>query len=72
MPSGAFLITNIMINIGKFLKETQFEMKHVVWPSRTKALVYALVVIIFSAALGYMLGAFDALFQSGLKQVLFK
>ena len=60
------------MKIANFLRETKLEMKHVVWPSRTKALVYALVVIIFSAALGYMLGAFDFLFQTGLKSIILK
>jgi preprotein translocase SecE subunit len=58
------------MKIANFLRETKLEMKHVVWPTRTKALVYALVVIIFSVALGYMLGGFDYLFQTGLKSVI--
>ena len=59
------------MSITQFLRETKAEMRQVVWPSRTKAIVYALVVIIFSVALGYFLGAFDALFQGGLRSVLY-
>jgi preprotein translocase SecE subunit len=51
------------MSITTFLRETSQEMKHVVWPSRKRAVIYALVVILFSVALGYMLGGFDLLFK---------
>lgn len=60
-----------MAKIGQFLRETRIEMKHVVWPTRTRAIVYAVVVIVFSLALGYLLGGFDLLFRSGLRTILF-
>jgi preprotein translocase SecE subunit len=58
------------MNVAKFLRETQSEMRQVIWPTRTRAILYAAVVIIFSVVIGYLLGGFDMLFQSVLK-VLF-
>jgi preprotein translocase SecE subunit len=52
-----------MNTITNFFKQTYTEMKHVVWPSRKRAVIYALVVILFSVGLGYLLGAFDILFK---------
>ncbi|HRH25225.1 MAG TPA: preprotein translocase subunit SecE [Candidatus Paceibacterota bacterium] len=58
------------MKITQFLKETKGEMKQVKWPSRRRLVVYTLVVIIFSLALGYLLGAFDTLFQAGLRSLI--
>ncbi len=58
------------MKITQFLKETKGEMKQVKWPSRRRLVVYTLVVIIFSLALGYVLGAFDTLFQAGLRSLI--
>ncbi len=52
------------MSVTTFLKSTRAEMRNVTWPTRTKALLYALIVILFSAALGYMLGGFDAIFRT--------
>ena len=72
MPCGAVFIKRgiYMAKVGQFLNETRAEMKHVVWPTRRKALLYALVVVIFSLALGYMLWGFDTIFQSLLRSIL--
>ncbi len=51
------------MGIATFFKGTRAEMRKVVWPSRMKALWYAVIVIIFSLAIGYMLGGFDAIFR---------
>lgn len=56
----------------QFLKETRIELRHVVWPTRRRAFMYAAIIIIFSLALGYMLGGFDALFREVLKTVVVK
>lgn len=60
-----------MTNIINFFKGTLAEMKQVNWPTRKKAVIYALVVIIFSVAVGYMLGAFDTLFRVILEATLY-
>jgi preprotein translocase subunit SecE len=59
-----------MAKLGQFLRETRAEMKHVTWPTRHRAMIYALVVIIFSVVLGYLLFGFDALFQTALRSIL--
>ena len=46
-------------------------MKQVNWPTRKRAVIYALVVIIFSVAIGYLLGAFDMLFRAILEATLY-
>ncbi|HVY35726.1 MAG TPA: preprotein translocase subunit SecE [Candidatus Paceibacterota bacterium] len=52
-----------------FFKETKAEMRHVIWPTRRRALIYGIVVIVFSVALGYLLGGFDTLFRTVLKGI---
>lgn len=71
-PSGAVFSKSDLITMKalQFLKETKAEMRQVTWPSRNKALLYALVVILFSVALGYLLGGFDTLFQALLKALI--
>lgn len=72
MPCGAVFSKEFyMSKITTFFRETYTEMKHVNWPSRKRAVIYALVVIIFSAALGYLLGGFDTLFRSILQGALY-
>ncbi len=57
--------------IKQFFQNTRAEMKQVRWPSRQHTIVFTAVVIIVSAIVGYLLGAFDLLFQTGLKEILF-
>jgi preprotein translocase subunit SecE len=56
----------------QFLKETRGELRHVVWPTRARAVSYALIIIVFSLVLGYTLGGFDALFGEILKTIVVK
>lgn len=56
----------------QFLKETKSEMKHVTWPTRRRAAIYAVLIILFSIALGYTLGGFDSLFGELLKKIIIK
>ena len=51
----------------QFLINTRNELKHVVWPTRARAFTYALIIIVFSLVLGYVLFGFDALFRELLK-----
>lgn len=59
------------MKVISFFKQTYSEMKHVVWPSRKRAVVYGLIVILFSVGLGYLLGAFDSLFKLILERILY-
>ena len=58
------------MKISEYLKETQVELKHVVWPSRKQTLFYTLVVIILPFLLAYFLGIFDFLFSKGLEKII--
>jgi preprotein translocase subunit SecE len=59
-----------MNSILTFLKQTRAEMRNVIWPSRSTAVTYAVVVIVLSLAIGFVLGGFDSLFASALRVVL--
>ncbi len=50
------------MGIIDYIKNTQGEMKHVVWPSRTQVIVYTAIVIAISAVIAYYLGLFDFIF----------
>ena len=56
----------------QFLKETRGELRHVTWPSRRRAVVYAIVILLFSLAVGYTLGGFDSIFRLVLKTIVIK
>ncbi len=58
-----------MNKVIQFLKNTRIELTHVVWPTRRKALLYTLIIIVFSLALGYLLAGFDAIFRALLKSI---
>lgn len=60
-----------MNKITSFFKQTYTEMKHVNWPTRRRAVLYAMAVMIFSVALGYVLGGFDMLFKFILEKTLY-
>ncbi|KKS76564.1 MAG: hypothetical protein UV50_C0019G0003 [Parcubacteria group bacterium GW2011_GWB1_42_9] len=47
-------------------------MKHVSWPTRDQVLNYTLLVLVLSLGVGVLLGAFDLLFTTGLKDIIFK
>ena len=56
----------------QFLKETRAELKQVTWPSRSKAILYTVIVLLFSVAVGYLLGGFDLLLQGALRSIIVK
>lgn len=58
------------MSIVSFLKETRSELRHVTWPTRTKAFIYTIIIILFSVGLGYMLGGFDAIFRVVLRSII--
>lgn len=60
-----------MKKIIKFLQDTKVEMKQVQWPTKRRATIYAISVLVFSVGLGYALGGFDALLQIGLQKILY-
>lgn len=46
----------------KFLKQVKAEMTKVVWPSRSKTLLYSFIVIVISLAIAYYMAIFDFAF----------
>jgi preprotein translocase SecE subunit len=58
------------MSISSYIKETRAEFKHVNWPTRRQAIRYTIAVIIISVLIAYFLGAFDSLFQFGLRKLL--
>ena len=56
-----------MSKLGEYLKETQAELKHVSWPTKNQAILFTVIVVVFSIVTAFFLGAFDFLFTMGLK-----
>lgn len=54
---------------GKFVKETQSELRKVTWPTREEAIRLTVVVLVISAAASVVLFAADALFSWGLLEL---
>lgn len=74
-PKRGFLIKELigpsrvkhMSKIGEYLQETKGELKHVSWPTKNQAILFTVVVVVFSIATAIFLGAFDYLFTMGVK-----
>lgn len=58
------------MSIGQYIRDTQAEMRHVAWPTRTQTIVYTILVIAISFAVALYLGFFDYLFTTGLKEII--
>jgi preprotein translocase subunit SecE len=56
-----------MSKLGEYLKETKAELKHVSWPTRDQAILFTVIVVVFSIVVAAFLGAFDFIFTMGLK-----
>lgn len=59
-----------MSGFGQYLKDTQGELRHVAWPSRTQTIVYTVLVALLSVGVALYLGFFDFIFTSGLSRAL--
>lgn len=56
-----------MSKFSEYLKETKGELKHMTWPSKKQAILFTVIVIVFSVIVAIFLGAFDLLFAEILK-----
>jgi len=56
-----------MSKLGEYLKETKAELKHVSWPSKNQAVLFTVIVVVFSLVVAFFLGAFDFIFTMGVK-----
>jgi preprotein translocase subunit SecE len=55
-----------MSKLTEYLSETKAELKHVTWPTKNQAILFTVIVVVFSIATAFFLGAFDFLFTKGL------
>ncbi|MFZ2523576.1 MAG: preprotein translocase subunit SecE [Minisyncoccia bacterium] len=53
-----------------YIKDTQGELKHVAWPTRSQAVAFTIVVILISIFVSFYLGFFDYIFGKFLQFVL--
>lgn len=58
------------MGLGQYLKDTQAELRHVAWPTRTQTVVFTLLVALISVFVAVYIGAFDYVFTLGLKNIL--
>lgn len=49
-----------------YLRDTKAEVKHVSWPTQRQAIVFTVLVVIFSVVVAVILGFADFLFTEGL------
>jgi len=56
-----------MSKLSEYLQETKGELKHVSWPTKNQAILFTVIVVVFSIVVAAFLGAFDFLFTIGLK-----
>jgi preprotein translocase SecE subunit len=59
-----------MAGIGQYLKDTQMELRHVAWPTRTQTVVYTILVAAISILVAAYLGVFDFAFTTGLTRAV--
>jgi|GEM_PF-204071 len=63
-------LKSLMSKLGEYLQETKGELKHVSWPTKNQAIIFTLMVVIFSVGVAIYLGALDYLFTMILKMFI--
>ena len=58
------------MSIVQYLRDTQAELRHVAWPTRTQTIVYTALVAALSIFVALYLGFFDLVFTRGLGAVI--
>jgi preprotein translocase subunit SecE len=69
---GLVWFTNAGHAVRDYLRETQFEMRKVVWPTREETIRPTLVVILVVVLLSIVLGLIDIILKSGIRDWLRK
>ncbi len=59
-----------MSKFVEYIKETQAEMKHVSWPTRSQAIGYTVAVVCISIVTALYLGLFDGIFSVLLNKLI--
>ena len=55
---GGFFV-NLVKGIGRKFKEMYFELKKVTWPTKKDMINYSIVVLVFIAIMGVIIGVID-------------
>ncbi len=55
-----------MSRLIDYLRDTRAEVKHVSWPTQRQAIVFTVLVVIFSIAVAALLGFADFIFTEAL------
>lgn len=58
------------MSLGQYLKDTQAELRHVAWPTRTQTVIFTVLVASVSVFVAAYLGFFDYVFTKGLANLL--
>lgn len=58
------------MNILKYLKETQAELKEVTFPGVSQTITYTILVVVISIIVALVLGGVDLGFKTGLAKLL--
>lgn len=58
--------------VRSFLRETQFEMRKVVWPTRQETLQTSLIVVVVTVAIAIVLGLIDIILKTVILDWLLK
>ncbi len=58
------------MSLGQYLKDTQSELRHVAWPTRTQTIVFTILVAFISVFVALYLGLFDYVFTTSLTNYL--
>lgn len=56
--------------LGQYLKDTQAELRHVAWPTRTQTIVFTVFVALISVFVALYLALFDYIFTTALANYL--
>lgn len=57
------MINKNSMRLTKYIKETQGEVKNIVWPTRNDTIIHGALVIVISLVIGAAMGALDIGFQ---------
>ena len=60
----------LSVSLITYIKDTRSELRHVNWSTRSQAINFTALVIVFSLAIAFILAALDFLFVGLLKFVI--
>lgn len=76
-PEGFFNNDNLLnlklsMSLITYLQDTQTELRHVSWPTRSQAIAFTIVVILISLFVSFFLGIFDFFLKEFVAMVVDK